>query len=756
MKRFFLLATVAFYATTVGAVTSTPSQADASQQSQNQTYARLSEDSLYAIQQIEVNGVRAKHDEPIAFSAYSREQIESRNYGEDIPSILANMPSVVISSESGTGIGATSFRVRGSDPSRINVTLNGVPMNDAETHSVYWYDTPDLISSVGSLQLQRGVGTSTAGTGAFGASLNMTSAPISAEFAGRASMSYGSFNTAKQELSLASGLLGGHWAVEGRLSHVSSDGYVDRASSDLASYMFQAGYYNGGTMVKLLSFGGKAKVYLTYTGLSADQMEENRRYNPEGEIWGYRPLADGTHEYAVVGFYDDHTDNYTQVNNQLIFNHIINDKWQLNATAHYTYGNGYYRNYKNDQKLAKYGLAPIMVDGSSVSRTNLIRKKMMLNDFGGLVASANYTAERLTLTMGVAASLYDGVHYGEVSGLELAPAYPTTEYYRNYTTKWDASCYVKADWLITNGLKLYGDLQYRHITHRISGVNDNFDDVTSAMQRLDVDRKYNFFNPKLGLHYTFARAHSVYASAAVGQKEPTRNNFTDIREGEYPTAEKMLDIEAGYGYRGSVVDLSLNGYYMLYRDQLVQTGELSDTGELLSRNVPESFRRGIEMAIEVRAAKWLTLGANATLSQNYIENYVDYIDGVAFERGRTTIAYSPSATAGAFVDLHAGGFAARLSARYVSKQYLTNGEYEDLTLPRYCVSDLDLSYETKTKRIERVRFGVKIGNLFNAKYCASGYGGSWLEGATLADRKSWSCYFPQATISALGNVTLYF
>ncbi|MBQ5596298.1 MAG: TonB-dependent receptor [Rikenellaceae bacterium] len=756
MKRFFLLATVAFYATTVGATTSTPSQADASQQSQNQTYARLSEDSLYAIQQIEVNSVRAKHDEPIAFSAYSREQIESRNYGEDIPSILANMPSVVISSESGTGIGATSFRVRGSDPSRINVTLNGVPMNDAETHSVYWYDTPDLISSVGSLQLQRGVGTSTAGTGAFGASLNMTSAPISAEFAGRASMSYGSFNTAKQELSLASGLLGGHWAVEGRLSHVSSDGYVDRASSDLASYMFQAGYYKGGTMVKLLSFGGKAKVYLTYTGLSADQMEENRRYNPEGEIWGYRPLADGTHEYAVVGFYDDHTDNYTQVNNQLIFNHIINDKWQLNATAHYTYGNGYYRNYKNDQKLAKYGLAPIMVDGSSVSRTNLIRKKMMLNDFGGLVASANYTADRLTLTMGVAASLYDGVHYGEVSGLELAPAYPTTEYYRNYTTKWDASCYVKADWLITNGLKLYGDLQYRHITHRISGVNDNFDDVTSAMQRLDVDRKYNFFNPKLGLHYTFARAHSVYASAAVGQKEPTRNNFTDIREGEYPTAEKMLDIEAGYGYRGSVVDLSLNGYYMLYRDQLVQTGELSDTGELLSRNVPESFRRGIEMAIEVRAAKWLTLGANATLSQNYIENYVDYIDGVAFERGRTTIAYSPSVTAGAFVDLHAGGFAARLSTRYVSKQYLTNGEYEDLTLPRYCVSDLDLSYETKTKRIERVRFGVKIGNLFNAKYCASGYGGSWLEGATLADRKSWSCYFPQATISALGNVTLYF
>ncbi|MBR5135563.1 MAG: TonB-dependent receptor, partial [Rikenellaceae bacterium] len=618
MKRFFLLAVVAIYATSVGAKVSTPIEVTASQSTHNQTTNTLSEDSLYVIQQVEVSGVRAKSDTPIAFSVYSREQIEERNYGEDIPSILANLPSVVISSESGIGIGATSFRVRGSDPSRINVTLNGVPMNDAETHSVYWYDTPDLVSSVGSLQLQRGVGTSTAGTGAFGASLNMTSAPISAEFAGRASISYGSFNTAKQELSLASGLLGGRWAVEGRVSHVSSDGYVDRASSDLSSYMLQAAYYKGGTMVKLLSFGGVAKVYLTYTGLSADQLATDRRYNPEGEIWGYKPLADSSHEYAVVGFYDDHTDNYTQLNNQLIVSHIFNDRWSMNATAHYTYGNGYYRNYKNDQKLAKYGLAPINVAGAVVERTNLIRKKTMMNDFGGVVASAAYTDEQLSLTVGLSLSLYDGVHYGEVSELELAPEFAATEYYRNYTTKWDGACFVKADWEVAQGLKLYADLQYRHIEHRISGVNDNFDSTIGAMQRLDVDRRYDFFNPKLGLHYSFARHHTLYGSAAVGQKEPTRNNFTDIREGEYPTAEKMLDIELGYGYRGEVIDLALNGYYMLYRDQLVQTGELSDTGELLSRNVPESFRRGIEMSAEVKAAKWLSLGANATLSQNYI------------------------------------------------------------------------------------------------------------------------------------------
>lgn len=704
--------------------------------------------SMYQhIQQIEVTAVRAGKSSPIAHSNLSREEIEERNYGEDIPSLLSTMPSVVIASESGTGIGSTSLRVRGTDATRINVTMNGVPMNDAETHSVYWYDTPDLASGLGSVQLQRGVGTSTAGTGAFGASLNMTSAPLSSKFGGRASLSYGSYNTAKQEISLSSGLLGGHWVVEGRLSHVSSDGYVDRASSQLGSYMFQAGYYNGNTMVKALSFGGVAKVYLAYSGIYEDMLATNRRYNPEGEI-----VIDG----EVVGYYDDHTDNYLQLNNQLVVNHRFNDKWRISATAHYTYGNGYYRNYKNDQKLAGYGIAPIDVEGVLVERTNLIRKKDMRNDFGGLIASAQYTSKRLTLVVGAAASLYDGVHFGTISDLVEAPDFATTEYYRNYTSKWDASVYVKVDWLVAKGLNLFADLQYRHISHRISGVNDNFDDVSGAMQRLDVNRRYNFFNPKLGLHYSFCKGHAVYASAAVGQKEPTRNNFTDIREGEYPTAEKMLDVELGYTYSSSIVEAGVNLYYMFYRDQLVQTGELSDTGELLSRNVPDSYRRGVELQLAVRATKWLTVGGNATFSQNHIKNYVDYIDGKAFERGRTTIAYSPSITALAYLDFHIKGFGAVWSTRYVSKQYLTNGEYEDLTLPRYTVSDLDLSYTLRTKKIEKVRFGVKIKNILNAKYCASGYGGSWLEGATLAERKSWACYFPQATANVLANVTLNF
>ena len=738
MKRIFLLTDAAFCAVNVA-------RAEA-HNSQLTTHNIIENDSV-AIEKIEVIATRATTTTPIAYSNLSRKEIEEQNYGEDIPSLLKNLPSVVISSESGMGIGSTSFRVRGTDATRINVTLNGVPMNDAETHSVYWYDTPDLVSSLGSVQLQRGVGTSTAGTGAFGASLNMTSAPSAAKFSGRASLSYGSFNTAKQEVALSSGLLGGHWAIDARLSHLSSDGYVERASSNLSSYLFQAGYYKGRTSVKLLSFGGVAKVYLSYTGVTAEQMAENRRYNPEGEII----IGD-----KVVGFYDDHTDNYTQINNQLVVNHAFNNKWSLSATVHYTYGNGYYRNYKNDQKLKKYGVEPIDVGGTLVERTNLLRKKMMGNNFGGVVGSATYSAERISLTMGVSASLYDGVHYGEISDLIEAPDFPITGYYRNYTTKWDASCFAKVDWLITKGLNLYVDVQYRHITHRISGVNDNFDDTTGAMQSLNINRPYNFFNPKLGLHYSFAKSHAVYASAAVGQKEPTRNNFTDIRKGEYPHEEKMLDIEAGYTYNTKVVALGINLYYMMYRDQLVQTGELSDTGELLSRNVKNSYRRGVELSLSTVATKWLTLGGNATFSQNHILDYVDYIDDVAFSRGRTTIAYSPAVVAGLFFDFHTHGFAARLSQRYVSKQYLTNGEYADLTLPRYCVSDLDLSYTLRTAKVEKVRFGVKIGNLFNTKYCASGYGGSWLEGTTLADRKSWACYFPQATISVLGNVTVNF
>ncbi len=719
---------------------------------------------MYRIQEIEVKATRASAHTPIAHTSLSAEQIESANYGRDIPSLLEMMPSVVATSESGNGIGATSLRIRGTDATRINVTMNGVPMNDAETHSVYWYDTPDVASSVGSIQLQRGAGTSTNGTGAFGGSINMSTAPLSTSFGGSASLSYGSFNTNKQQVAIHSGLLGGHWAVDARLSHVGSDGYVDRASSNLCSYMLQAGYFNGRTMVKALSFGGKARVYLSYTGLTREQMAENRRYNPEGEIHGPmldaagNPLLDesGAPVMGVVGFYDNHTDNYLQINNQLIVSHIFNQQWSLNATAHYTRGSGYYQNYKNDQKLSKYGLAPVVADGVELSRSNLVRRKSMYNDFGGVVASALYSSKRVSLAMGLSANIYDGAHYGTVLGLERVADFEPVEYYRNHTTKLDANIFAKVDWQICEGLNLFADLQYRHISHRIGGVNDNYDEVAGAMQRLDIDRRYDFVNPKLGISYSPSRNHTLYASFSVAQKEPTRNNFTDIREGEYPTSELLLDGELGYRYEGRVLSAAVNLYYMHYKDQLVLTGELSDTGELLSRNVPRSFRRGVELSLAVRPCGWFTFGANATLSQNRILDYTDYIDGRPFARGTTTIAYSPAVIAGTLFDFHTHGFVAQLRTRYVSKQYLTNGEYEELTLDRYCVTDLDLSYTLPAKRLGRVRFGLSLYNLFNTAYCTNGYGGLWLEGDTIEERGSWACYFPQAGVNVLANVLVCF
>ena len=756
MKRFFFVGTAA----TLSVLTSAAQQTDSI--------------AMYEIQKIEVTATRAARETPIAYTDISKKEIEDNNYGRDIPYLLQTQPSVVATSESGTGIGGTSLRIRGTDATRINVTMNGVPMNDAESHSVYWYDTPDIASSVGSMQLQRGAGTSTNGTGAFGGSLNMTTESLSTEFNGSASLSYGSFNTNKQAVHVSSGLMGGHWAIDARLSHIGSDGYVERASSDLKSYMFQAAYYNGRTMVKALSFGGKARVYLSYTGLTKEQMAANRRYNPEGEIKGYLHDAAGNHildewgspKTGVVGFYKNHTDNYLQLNNQIIVNHRFNGGWSLNVTGHYTYGNGYYENYKNDQKLAKYGISPIEADGTTVKRTNLVRRKNVRNDFGGVVASTNYASRKVSLSIGVAANIYDGVHDGHIFALEKAPDFPDTEYYRNYTTKYDADIFARATWNITGGLNLFADMQYRHITHKIHGVNDNYDDTTDALQTLDIDRNYDFFNPKAGVSYTFAEHHNAYVSFAVAHKEPTRNNFTDTKGGEYPTAERLFDWEFGYRFEHEKVSAGINFYYMDYKDQLILTGEVSDTGESLARNIPESYRRGIELTATWRSAKWFTLSGNATFSQNRIKNYEEHVTlydnstdwGWLGEQvnklGETTIAYSPSIIAGVMFDFHVKGFEAILRTRYVSKQYLTNAQNENMTLDRYCVSDLDLAYTLHTKRINKIRFGLQLNNIFNTQYCNNGYGYS--SAFETGERVDETFYFPQARFNVLGNITVMF
>ena len=714
--------------------------------------------AMIEIQQVEVTATRAKDHTPTVRTDLSHEQIARGSYALDIPSLLALTPSMIATNETGIGIGGTSIRLRGTDATRLNVTVNGVPVNNPDSHSVYWYDTPDLLSSVGSIQIQRGAGTSTNGTGAFGGAINMTTESLSPEFGGSASLSYGSYNTTKQSVNIHSGLLRGHWTVDARLSHIGSDGYIERGATDLKSYMLQGAYYKAGTMVKLLSFGGKARTYLTYNGVSKEDMAlYGRRYHTSGQyVTDSSPyvLADGTH----VAYYDDQTDNYLQINNQLLVSHRFNERWALNATLFYTYGYGFYRQYKDDAWLQGYDNLDI-----DIAQSDLIRRKIMRNHTGGVNVAGQYTSKSVDLVFGGSWSIYACPHWGELAWVDEATdasLYNDKRWYDNDVRKHDANLFAKINWNIAKGLYLYGDVQYRYVHYKSWGVNDNYNWTTGAMQPVDVNEKYHFFNPHVGLNYEFAKHHAAYFSFAVAHKEPTRSDFTDRYlfsglEGN-PKAERLLDYELGYRFKHPVVDAGINLYYMSYRNQLVHTGLTNEGGDNLNINVPDSYRRGIELTLAVRPAKWFTFGANATFSQNRIKNYTENIGDKQFDMGTRTIAYSPNVIAGTVFDFHVKGFAAVLQTQYVGKQYLTNGNYDDLTLDRYCVTNLDLSYTLQTHRIRSVRFGVALYNLFNTEYCSNGYGGSWLNGETLATRGSWACYFPQAPLNVLANVTLNF
>lgn len=710
------------------------------------------------LQQIHVVATRATKTTPVAHTNLKSEQIARHNYGLDIPSLLALTPSMIATNETGIGIGGTSIRLRGTDATRLNVTVNGMSLNNPDSHSTYWYDTPDLISAVGDVQVQRGAGTSTNGTGAFGGAVSMTTAAPSSKFCGEASLSYGSYNTNKQAVAISSGLMKGGWAVDARLTHIGSDGYVDRGMTDLKSYMLQAAHYGSRTSLKFLSFGGTAKTYLTYTGVTKEEMElYGRRYHTEGQYetsHGPYVLADGTH----VDYYDDQTDNYLQLNNQLILNHRFSDMWSLSLMGFYTYGYGYYKQYKDARTLLEYG--NLGISDSSVE-ADMIRRKIMRNHTTGLNATAAYTSERLQLLMGGSWIYYTCPHWGEldwVDGFEQSAV--QGRWYDNDVDKQDANLFIKSAWQAAEGLNLYADLQYRYVNYKAWGVNDNFDWNTMQMQPINVDKQYHFFNPRVGLSYTFAERHNLYASFAIAQKEPTRSDFTDrymfAADQTQPTSEKLFDYELGYQYTAPRLQLGLNLYYMRYKDQLIPTGMVNDSSDALNVNVPKSYRCGVELTAAWNVARWLTLGGSATFSSNKIIDYVDMLaDSPTFGKnlGDMTIAYSPDAIASAYADFHFKGFEAVWRTQYVGKQYFTNNEIEALTLDSYCVSNLELAYTIKTRAAKSVRLGVTIYNLLNAEYCSNGYGYSYMWDGERYDE---AYYFPQAPLHALANVTVKF
>ena len=723
----------------------------------------IEKDSLRTVELDDVNimSTRATKTTPVAFTNISGEQIEKVNFGQDLPYLLSMTPSAITTSDAGGGIGYTTLRVRGVDATRINVTANGIPVNDAESHSVFWVNLPDLASSVKDIQVQRGAGTSTNGAGAFGASVNLQTGHSSlkpyAEFSG----SYGSFNTHKETVKVGTGLIGDHWTFDARLSNISTDGYIDRASVGLNSYYLQGAYYTDNTSVKLITFAGKERTYHAWNYASKEEMAEyGRKYNSCGYMY--------TDENGVAHYYDDQTDNYVQKNWQLLVNHTFSPAWNLNVGLHYTKGDGYYQEYKDGRTLVEYALQPFMQDGALVDESDLVRKKAMDNHFGGGVFSLNYKDKRLNASLGGALNRYEGDHFGKVLWVKnyAGMLSPDHEYYRNVGTKTDGNVYLKADYSLTDNLNAYADLQYRHIDYTIEGNNDKWNSVTNdGLQRLDIDDTFDFFNPKFGLSWQINDHNRVFGSFSVAQKEPTRNNYTDGKLLEHPKAERLLDYELGYVFANKWLNIGANLYYMDYKDQLVLTGELNEIGEPVAANVPESYRMGVELMAGVKLDCGFTWDINATLSKNRVKDFTEtlyedeWVGGEQWitKKGDTHIAFSPDFILNNQFGYNYKGFSASLQSQYVSKQYMSNADCENHVLDAYFVSNLNLAYTFKLPSLKSVTVGCTVYNLFNEEYENNGYAGSgfYYDGDQRV-RYDYAGYAAQAGTNFLAHLTLKF
>lgn len=721
--------------------------------------AKADSASVVNLRNVEVVANRANDKTPVAFSNMDARQIAKVNDGRDIPFLLESMPSIVTTGDAGGGIGYSGIRVRGTDASRINITANGIPINDSESHNVYWVNMPDMASSLRDIQVQRGVGTSTNGAGAFGASINMITDAPGYDPSAEVAASYGSYNTNRETVKVSSGVFGDHWSVDARFSHIGSDGYIDRAYSKLWSYMGQLAYTGSSTTVRLLAFGGKEQTYMAWDYASKEDMAKyGRRYNPCGQY---------TADDGSIAYYPDQYDHFVQHHVQLLGSQSFGNDWRLNLAFHYTKGDGYYNQYKTKRTLAEYGLEPFVnSEGELVTKSDLVRLKNNDNDFGGGIFNLNYSHGRVDAVLGGAANWHRGNHFGNIAWVRnyVGPINPLQQYYHNTGRKFDSNIYARANVDIVRGLSAYVDMQYRHIRYTIKGVSDNYDWNTESMGQLDVYRTYDFFNPKAGLTYA-AGPHRAFASWSVAHKEPVRDNFTDGDPNRYPSAERLFDYELGYGYSSTLFDAGINLYYMDYTDQLVATGQLSDTGNAISVNVPDSYRMGVELQAALRPLSWFDWQASATLSRNRIKNFVEYIyedewtNPITIDCGDTPIAFSPDFTFHNSFNFHVADFEASLTSRYVSSQYMNNAKSAEAKLDSYFVSDLSLAYTfRRIPSVKALRVGFAIYNIFNEKYFNNGYAGA---GYTVNDKGEKEIYryagfAAQAPANVMASISLKF
>jgi iron complex outermembrane recepter protein len=692
-----------------------------------------------------VYATRATDKTPTTFSKVDKSDIAKLNLGQDLPILLNFTPSVVTFSDAGAGVGYTGLRIRGSDQTRINVTVNGIPLNDAESHGVFWVNMPDFASSVDNIQIQRGVGTSTNGAATFGASLNIQTDTKQEEAFGEIDNSFGSFNTRRHMVKVGTGLINNKWAFDARLSQISSDGYIDRASSDLRSYFLSGGYYGENHVVKLNVFSGAEVTYQAWEGVPENLLSTNRTFNP----------------YT----YDNQVDDYKQDHYQLIYTGQLGSNWKGNAALHYTYGRGFFEQFRPNDRLSNYGLGPVVVGETSIARMDIIRRRWLDNDFYGGVFSLNYISDdgRWDALFGGGANRYDGDHFGEIIWMQYAGTNNIRDlYYDNNAIKDDYNLYAKGTYEASKGLFLFGDLQWRKIDYSFSGINNDQRDISGEVT-------YNFFNPKFGLTYQIQEGKSWYASYAVANREPVRRDFTDSPiVDRAPKPENLQNIEAGFKAQGKGFSYSGNLYYMKYRDQLVLTGQLNDVGAYVRDNVEDSYRLGIEFDAAYMLSPKFTLGGNFALSRNKIAEFQEYLDdysGSDFSQEviihtNTDIAFSPNVVAAAILDYRpVKNLEISLLNKYVGSQFLDNTQSENRKLNAFWTTDLRFNYAVRPRFVKNMELTLLINNVFNQLYEPNGYTFSYFvpsEGAGSRELVTENFFYPQAGTNFLAGVKILF
>ena len=703
----------------------------------------LLESSAIMSQEVIVSATRADSRTPSTHSNVSREEIMSRNLGQDIPFLLNMTPSLITSSDAGAGVGYSWMNIRGSDNSRINVTLNGIPLNDSESHGVWWVNMPDIASSTENIQIQRGVGTSTQGAASFGATISMNTTGLNRDPYAEIITSGGSFNTLRNTANFGTGLLANKWSIDGRLSRISSDGYIDRSFSDLKSFYLSGGYYGKNTVIQAITFSGKETTYQAWNGVPSQMLETNRTFNPSGMYFD---------QQGNMQFYDNETDNYQQDHYQLHITQRVNPDWVANASFHYTYGRGYYEQFRENDRFSRYGLSNVVIDDTEFSRTDLVRQRWLDNHFYGLTYSANYKgAGRLNAVIGGGYNIYDGDHYGKIIWARLAQDFDKDHrYYDNNAEKKDFNSFVKLNYEIASGLYVFGDMQYRNINYDFVGLGM----VENEIVPLEQTAGFDFFNPKAGFVYDISSQHNLYTFAGISNREPVRRDFTESSPESRPRHETLRNLEMGYRYSSGNLKLALNYYLMDYKDQLILTGEINDVGGFSRTNIDESYRMGVELEAGYRINRMLDWAGNLTISRNKIPEFTEYSDQydenwnwtgtyvATYEN--TDIAFSPSMVGASRINFYPVKEASiSLMSKYVGKQYIDNTMSEDRMLDAYFVNDLKLAYKMENSVFRELELSFLINNLFDVNYITN----AWIYKGAVGDSGLFAIddgYFPQA------------